>query len=134
MTTTSPTPATPLVVNDDGTLSMLLFQGRTNRLAITHRGLLDPTGYAARACWRASYAGDALLEASTEDGSIVMEAVVDEDDAPAGTMLTITLTDESCDEVAASRGVWDVLVESPGGEETPVIPSSPWRLWKKVAE
>lgn len=128
----APTPSQPYVVNDDGTVSVLIYRGRTNRIAITHRGLADPTGYAARCAFKRKYAdAEPVLAASTTpavgEGQITLTAVAD------GTLITIVFTDEMTEDIVGSSGVWDVLLESPGGEEDPVVPSSPWMIWKEVA-
>jgi len=129
---TRPTPAQPVIVNDNGTVTVLMYQGRTNTLSITHHGLTDPAGYSARAAWRDSYGGTIVAACDSDDGTATLEQLLDPDDAPIGTLITLTVSDEAMASVTASRGVWDVLVESPGGIETVVVPSSPWYLWKAV--
>lgn len=127
----TPTPKVPYVVNDDGTISVLVYQGRTFQMTITHTGLVDPSGYKARAWFKVLY-GDALplMEANSEDGSITLTALP----GGAGTTIVITIPDETTATLVDKKGVYDVLLEAPGGAEFPVIPASKWYLWPGVAE
>ena len=39
---------------------------------------------------------------------------------------------EVMDGITTAKGVWDVLIESPDGAETVVVPASAWWLWPAV--
>ena len=126
------TPKEPVVLNDDGTVDILIYQGRTQRVSLTHAGLADCTGYKCRAEFAANFRTDPFLElsteAATENGSLITL-----NDLTVGTRIDIFISDEDADEIVKGNGVWDVVLESPGGEESPVIPSSKWTLHKKVS-
>lgn len=123
------TPKTPYVVNEDGSVDILVYQGRTLRFNVTHAGLLDPTGYQARFAMKTTYAqadGDAIVEASTTAGTIVLTQLP----ASAGTLIAITVPDEDM-EITDTKGKYDVVLENPSGQEDPVVVGS-WTLWKRV--
>lgn len=118
---TKPTIAAPWVVQDDGSVDLLVWEGRTFRANITHAGLSDPTGYTARMWFKTSY-DDAdtatLAEASTVDGTISLTTAV----APAtGTVIAVTIPDEDTEWGAVKSGVYDLLLQSPGGQEDTVL-------------
>ena len=120
---TKPTPETPYVQQDDGTGWWLVYAGRTNRLVVTHAGLTDPTGWDARlglkTAFEAAGVDDGLLlTATVDDGDITLAALPDD----AGTVITVVLTDEATEALQdVSGGRFDLVIESPGGEETPVL-------------
>ena len=115
--TTRPSIAEPWVVNDDGSVDVLVWQGRTWLVDVTHPGLVDPTGYSARVGFAASPGDTPLVTGSTQDGSITLTALPD----GAGTVIAITVPDEKTDLVTVRRGWWDLMLESPGGLEYPVL-------------
>ena len=123
----TPTPSEPIIKNDDGSVSMLVYLGRTFRLLATHEGLTDYAGYKARFGLTDKYGNAVLAEASTEDGSIVLSLAV----APVvGTVLSVTITDELMD-IAAKGGKFDFVLEEPGGAEIPIMVGD-WVAWKLV--
>ena len=127
----TPTPKVPYVANDDGTVSVLVCKGRTFQMTITHPGLVDPTGYKVRAWFKVLYADTLpLMEADSEDGTITLTALP----GGAGTSIVITISDEITQTLVDKKGVYDVLLESPGGQEYPIIPASKWFLWPGVSE
>ena len=113
----TPTPANPWIVNPDGTVDVLVWQGRVWLAAITHPGLTDPTGYSARVAFAAKPGATPLAAGSTLDGGITLTALPDD----AGTRIDIALPDERTDAVTVRRGVWDLLLEGPDGTEYPVL-------------
>ena len=120
---TRPTPETPYVQQDDGSGWWLVYAGRTNRLVVTHAGLTDPTGWDARlglkTAFEAAGVDDGLLlTATVDDGDITLAALPDS----AGTQITVVLTDEATEALQdVSGGRFDLVIESPGGEEIPVL-------------
>lgn len=126
-----PTPKVPYVVNDDGTVSVLITRGRTFEMTLVHPSITDPSGYKVRAAFKATYAdAEPLMEADSLDGSIVVTQLPN----GAGTQAVITLTDEVTALLTDKKGVYDVLYETPGGAEYPFIPASKWYLWPGVTE
>jgi len=123
-----PTPKQPIVLNDDGSISVLIYQGRTFRLNATHEGLLDPTGYKARFGITDKYGNALIAEATTDDGSIVFSPAV----LPAiGTVVAITIPDEDMTLVGYKAGKLDLVLEEPGGAEIPMLVGD-WTIWKEV--
>ena len=119
----------PVVVNDDGTVDILVAQGRTFKFSVTNLSLLNPLGYKARFALKSSYTqadDDVVASADSEDGSIVISQIPDN----GGSLFAITITDEEM-EVAVTKGKWDMVIESAGGEETTIAAGS-WTLWKRV--
>lgn len=128
----SVTLANPVQVNSDGTVDILVKQGRTFSFAITVLNIVDPTGYKARFALKTSYAqsdDEALVIASSEPGET---GTIDLTELPdsGGTLAVITIPDEDM-EITATKGKWDVVFESVGGEETTVAAGS-WILFKRV--
>lgn len=126
----NPTPSQPIVLNDDGSISALIYRARTFRLNATHEGLTDYTGYRARFALTDRYGNPNLATANSEDGSIVFSAAV----SPAtGTVIAVTITDEDMDlDEAYTRGKMDLVLEEPGGAEIPVFVGD-WIIWKDVS-
>lgn len=123
-----PTPKHPVVVNDDGSVSVLVYQGRTFRLHATHEGLADPTGYKARFGITDKYGNALIASASTEDGSITFSPAV----APAtGTLVAVTIPDEDMALVGYKSGKLDLVLEEPTGQEVPMLVGN-WIIWKEV--
>lgn len=110
-------PATPVVAKPNGTTDLLVYAGRTFRLNVTHAGLSNPSGYKARFALKSTYA-DAdtavLASADSEDGSISLTAVT------GGTLFAVVIPDEDM-ELTVTGGKYDLVLESPGGEETTVL-------------
>ena len=113
----SPTIAQPWVVNDDGSVDVLVWQGRSFLANVTHPGLVDPTGYKARVGFAATPGGTLLASGSTQDGAITLTALP----GGAGTVISIAVPDEATDQVTVRKGLWDLLIESPAGIEYPVL-------------
>jgi hypothetical protein len=130
----NPTPAVPIVVNDDGTVSMLVYQGRTLRLNATHEGLTDPTGYKARFALTDKYGNAVIASADSEDGDIVITPVLDPTppNDPIATLFEITISDETMETVVAKGGKMDMVLEEPGGAEIPFFVGD-WVLYKQVS-
>lgn len=122
-----PTPAQPWIVNDDGSVDVLVYEGRTFRAAITHAGLTDPSGYQCRIGFAATPGGELLASGSTEDGAITLEALP----ADAGTLITVTVSDEEMESVEVAKGRWDLVLEAPGGAEDPVCVGA-FYTWRRV--
>lgn len=113
----APTPAQPVVAKANGTTDILIYQGRTFRLNVTHTGLADPTGYKARFALKAAYAdADTAVVASadSDDGDITLSAVT------GGTLIEVLIADELM-ELEVSSGKHDLVLQSPGGEETTIL-------------
>lgn len=129
-----PTFKTPVVIQDDGTATILIKQGRTLRIVLRHRGLMDPTGYKARFGLTDKYGNPLLGSASTDDGSITFSPALDPDPPhdQIGTYITIVVSDEDMDLLDAKQGKFDAVLENPAGEEDTVIPGD-WILWQKVS-
>lgn len=123
----TPTPRTPLVENADGSLSVLVFKGRTFRLNATHAGLVDPAGYQARFSFSATYGGPILASATTADSTIVLEQL----SGGAGTIVRVTI-EECLDGLDVTKGKFDLVIESPSGEETPIVVGN-FVTWGKVS-
>jgi hypothetical protein len=126
----NPTPKQPIVLNDDGSISVLVFRGRTLALNVRHKTLLSSTGYKARFAMTAKYDTAACVTASSEDGSITFEAAV----APlTGTWVKIVVPDEDMTLEGIKGGKLDCLLEQPDGQEVPFFVGD-WIVWKNVAE
>ena len=125
----SPTPNNPVVVNEDGSVSALIYRARTFRLNVTHEGLTDSTGYKARFGITDRYGNPLIAEASTDTGSITFSpAVLPE----TGTVISIEIPDEEMDfEETIKKGKLDLVLEEPGGDEIPVIVGD-WIVWRDV--
>jgi hypothetical protein len=124
----NPTPKQPIVLNDDGSVSALVYRARTFRLNATHEGLLDPTGYKARFALTDKYGNPVLASASTDAGTITMTVAT----PPAiGTVIAIEIPDEEMD-IDAKAGKMDLVLEEPGGDEIPVFVGD-WVIWKDVS-
>ena len=114
-----PTPAQPWVVNADGSVDVLLWQGRNFRAAVTHSGLANPAGYKARCGFKAAYTDpddDILVAASTDDYIALTQLP-----ANAGTRIDIDIPDEVTEAVTAAKGRWDLVLEAPSGDEDTVL-------------
>lgn len=113
----APTPAQPVVAKTNGTTDLLVYQGRTFRLLVTHTGLADPTDYKARFALKAAYA-DAdtavVAAADSDDGDITLTAVTD------GTLIEVLIADEDM-ELEVTSGKHDLVLQSPSGEETTIL-------------
>jgi hypothetical protein len=126
----NPTPKQPIVLNDDGSISVLVFRGRTLRMNIRHAGLTNSTGYKARFAMTAKYDETPVVTASSDDGSITFEAAL----APlTGTWVKIVVPDEDMTLVGLRSGKLDILLEEPSGQEVPFVVGD-WIVWKNVAE
>lgn len=112
----TPTPNTPIVVNTDGSVSMLVFLGRTLRFSVTHAGLLNPAGYKARFGLSEAYGLAPLVTADSTAGTITFTQLP----ASAGTRIDVEIPDEQMD-LAATKGKLDLVLEEPGGAELPVF-------------
>lgn len=134
----TPTPAVPIVRNDDGSLSILVYQGRTLRLHFIHEGLTyPPTGYKARFGLTDKYGNALLADADSDAGSIVFvdastETNPDTNLPYAGTVIAVTIPDEDM-EITKASGYFDCVLEEPGAG-TPEVPLGvgDWRLYKRV--
>lgn len=130
----NPTPDEPIIRNADGSISMLVYQGRTLRLKLTHAGLTyPPTGYKCRAGWTDKYGNAVLFSADSDDGDIVFTDATLLTPPKVGTVITITIPDETMDPIVAKGGKMDVVLEDPSGHED-AITVGDWVLWKKVIE
>jgi hypothetical protein len=133
----TPTPANPIILNEDGTISALVYQGRTFRLEATHEGLTSYTGYKARFGITDKYGNALLASANSEGGvgvgTITFAPAVDPDTGlPAiGTTLSVTISDEITETIVAKLGKLDLVLEEPGGAEVPMIVGD-WVLFKRV--
>jgi len=124
----TPTPKEPIILNEDGSVSVLVYQGRTFRLNATHEGLVDFTGYKARFGITDKYGNAVIASADTEDGSIVFSEAV----LPAvGTVVAVTIPDEDMTLVGYKAGKLDLVLEEPGGAEIPMLVGD-WVVWKEV--
>lgn len=129
----TPTPNNPLVVNADGSVTMLVFQGRTLELIAVHKGLMDATGYKARLGLTDKYGNALIAQADSTAGSITFSDAFDPD-APLvqiGTRVTAVITDEVTELITAKAGKFDLVLEEPGGKEIPLVVGD-WLLWKRV--
>ncbi len=126
----TPTVDTPVVVNDDGSVSMLVFLGRTLVFIAVHKGLMDSTGYKARFGLTNKYGGELIASASTEDGSIVFEEAYNDASELIGTRIIATIEDEDMD-LAFYAGKFDMVLEQPNGSEFPVVVGD-WMGWRPV--
>lgn len=123
-----PTPRDPVVVNDNGSVSMLVYQGRTFRLNATHEGLEDSTGYKARFGLTDKYGNALLASASSENGSITFAPAV----APqTGTVVSVVIPDEEMSLVGYKAGKLDLVLEEPSGQEIPMLVGD-WVIWREV--
>lgn len=125
-----PTPKRPIVLNDDGSISALVYRARTFRIRATHAGLTNPTGYKARFGMTDKYGNPPFVTASSDpgaDGTITFSAAV----APAvGTVIAVEIPDEAMD-FAFKAGKLDLVLEEPSGAEIPVLVGD-WVVWKDV--
>jgi hypothetical protein len=126
-----PTPKRPVVLNEDGSISALVYRARTFRLRATHAGLSSTTGYKARFAMTDKYGNPPFATASTEagaDGTITFTPAA----SPAtGTVIAIEIPDEAMD-TAFKAGKMDLVLEEPGGAEIPVFVGD-WVIWKDVS-
>ena len=135
----TPTPADPIVRNDNGSLSILVYQGRTLRMWFIHEGLAyPPTGFKARFGLTDKYGNALLASADSDDGSIVFtDATLEinpETNLPyAGTVIAVTVPDEDM-ALTKAAGFFDCVLEEPGAG-TPEVPLGvgDWILWKQVS-
>jgi len=134
----TPTPADPIILNADGSISVLVYQGRTFRLEATNEGLTDYLGYKARFGITDKYGNALLASANSEPsgvgvGTITFAPAVDPDTGlPAvGTTLFITIPDEVTETITAKLGKLDLVLEEPSGAEVPMLVGD-WVLYKKV--
>lgn len=129
-----PTPEQPYVVQEDGSSSVLVYAGRAFRLAATHAGLTDPTGYGARIGFKAAYEAAGvetglLAGGDTDGGQITLTALPDD----AGTLIAVTLTDDDTLPLQdVSGGKFDLVLETPAGLGIPVLVGT-FTTWKAVA-
>ena len=126
----SPTPNNPIVLNDDGSITALVFRGRTLRINVRHTALEDFTGYKARFAMTTKYDEALLITADSDDGSITFV-----DATPlAGTWVKIEVSDEDMALASTIKGgKLDCLLEEPSGKEVPFFVGD-WIVWKNVAE
>lgn len=126
----NPTPKSPIVLNDDGSVSILIFRDRTLRINVRHTTLLDPTGYKARFAMTTKYDTAPIITADSDSGTITFEPAV----SPlVGTWVKIAIPDETM--VLAPNikgGKLDCLLEEPGGAEVPFFVGD-WTVFKNVA-
>lgn len=118
MAKVKPTRSTPYVVQDDGTCTLLVDAGRTLLFTITHPTLADPTGYTARVGFKAEY------EAADTDDKVLVSAEADSilADGDGGSVVTFVVPDESMEALQDyAGGKVDVVLESPGGQETTLL-------------
>ena len=128
----TPTPKTPIVLNEDGSVSMLVYQGRTLRLNATYEGLTDSTDYKARFGLTDKYGNELLVGADSEDGTITF-ADVHSAVAPnpvIATLISVLIPDEDMD-ITAKSGKVDLVLEDPDGQEDPIMVGD-WILWREV--
>lgn len=120
-----PTPKNPVVLNADGTVSLLVYQERTLSFRTVHRELDDPTGYKARFALTDVYGNPPLVMADSEAGTVSLALY-----ELGGTVIDVTIPDE--DMVLSSKaGKFDLVLEDPDGHEKPLIVGN-WVLWKAV--
>ena len=112
----TPTIATPWIVQDDGSVDVLVWQGRVWLANITHPGLTDPTGYSARVGFTAELGATPLATASSPAAITLTQLP-----AGAGALIAIAVPDEVTDLITARKGWWDLLLQSPAGVEYPVL-------------
>lgn len=126
----SPTPKNPIVLNDDGSITALVFRGRTLRINVRHTTLTDSTGYKARFAMTTKYDEALLITADSTAGSITFEPAI----APlTGTWVKITVPDEDMALASTIKGgKLDCLLEEPSGAEVPFFVGD-WVVWKNVA-
>jgi hypothetical protein len=130
----NPTPAEPIILNADGSISMLIYQGRTFRLNMTHEGLTyPPTGYKCRFAITTKYGETILASADSEDGDIVFSDATTLTPPEVGTVISVTISDETMDAIVAKGGKLDCVLEDPSGHED-AITVGDWILWRKVTE
>ena len=111
-----PTVAQPWVVNSDGTVSVLVMQGRNFRARITHPSLAVPGGYKARIAFRATYDSPILAQGTTDDGSITLHPT-----GTGGTFVVVNLQDEVTESIDVTKGRWDLVLQNPAGEEDALL-------------
>lgn len=127
----SPTPNEPIVLNDDGSISVLVFRGRTLRINVRHTALDDATGYKARFAMTTKYDETLLITADSDDGDITFVPATLPD---TGTWVQIEVSDELMALASTIKGgKLDCLLEEPGGAEVPFFVGD-WIVWKNVAE
>jgi hypothetical protein len=125
-----PTPKNPIVLNDDGSISVLVFKGRTLQISALHTGLLNPTGYKARFAMTDKYGNTPVATADSDLGSITFTAAT----LPAvGTWVKVVIPDEDMTLTGLKGGQLDCLLEQPDGQEVPFYVGD-WIIWKNVAE
>jgi len=129
---TTPTPNNPLVVNSDGSVTLLVFQGRTLEFNAVHKGLMDATGYKARFGLTDKYGNALLASADSTSGSVTFSVANDAlSGAQIGTRVTAVIPDEVTEAITARSGKLDLVIEEPGGAEHPLVVGD-WVLWKRV--
>lgn len=130
-----PTPKTPVVKQDDGSVTMLVYGSRTFRLHAVHKGLMDSTGYKARFGFSDKPGNPLLASADSEDGSIVFSPAMDPDHplVQIGTLIAVTITDEDMAAVTAKKagGYEDLVLEDPSGAEDAIVVGD-WILYAPV--
>lgn len=123
----NPTPKQPIVLNADGSVSVLVYANRTFRLQATHAGLTSSVGYKARFGMTDKYGNALLASADSEDGTITFAPAV----APkTGTVISVTIPDEEM-AITAKAGKLDMVLEEPGGAEIPIMVGD-WTLYRDV--
>lgn len=128
----TPTPKTPIVLNADGSVSMLVYQGRTLRLNATYEGLTSSTGYKARFGLTDKYGNALLASADSEDGTITFSDVhsTTPPNPVIATLIAVKIPDESMT-IDAKSGKVDLVLEDPDGNEDPIMVGD-WILWREV--
>jgi hypothetical protein len=132
-----PTPAVPIIRNDDGSISVLVYLGRTLFLNFIHAGLAyPPTGYKARFGMTDKYGNALLASATSLDGSITFsDASLLPPDAVlgafTGTVIAVIVPDEATGAIVKAAGKLDCVLEDPAGHEIPVGVGD-WVAWKQV--
>lgn len=133
MATITPTVEEPIVKQDDGTISVLVYEGRTHRICFVDEDITyPPTGYNVDYGLTDKYGNELLAEAHTSDGSItaIDASTLDVTDAHpeawTGTAWMVEIPDEQMTLVLPSTGLiaksgkLDAVLKEPGGGETPL--------------
>jgi hypothetical protein len=128
----NPTPKQPIVVNADGSVSMLVYLARTFDLSVVVKGLMSTTGYKSRFGFTDKYGNALLASATSEDGSITFSPALDPLDGVTqiGTRVRVIITDEDMD-FTAKGGKVDHILEQPDGAEQPIVVGD-WVAWNWV--
>jgi hypothetical protein len=134
----NPTPATPVVRNPDGSISVLVYRSRTFRMVMVYEDLAyPPTGYKCRLGLTDKYGNALLASADSEDGAVTFsDATVLTNPATnlpyaSGTAITAIIPDEDMG-IEAKSGKIDVVLEDPAGHEDPIAVGD-WLLWRDVS-